>query len=87
MGVVPIRHAADGMPEDLYRRFWHVFVVVSRGSFSKILQDPELLLARFNVLLWLDASQLAQHLKLETVCWGMSFHRQTLVHQAEASPA
>ena len=64
MCVVSIRDTTDRVTQDLYRRFWHVLVVVGRGSFSKILQDPGLLLARFNVLLWLDASQLAQHLKL-----------------------
>ena len=64
MGVVPIRHSANGMPENLYRRLWHVNVVVSRGSFSKIFQYPKLLLTRLNILLWLDTRQFAQQLKL-----------------------
>ena len=41
MGVVPIRHAADRVTENLNRRFRHVFVVVRRRSFPEILQNPE----------------------------------------------
>ena len=52
------------MPQDLDRRFRHVLVVVGRGSFSKIFQNPELLFTRFHILLWLDARQVAQQLKL-----------------------
>ena len=64
VGVVPIRDAADGMSQDLDRRFRHVLVVIGRRSFSKILQNPELLFTRFHILLWLDARQFAQQLRL-----------------------
>jgi hypothetical protein len=60
VGVVPIRHATDGVPENLNRRFRHVLVVVGGASFSKILQDPEFLLAGFHVLLRLDTRQITQ---------------------------
>lgn len=35
MGVVPVRHAADGVAEYLDRRLRHVFIVVGRRSFSQ----------------------------------------------------
>ena len=43
VSVVPIRHAANGMAENLDRRLRHVFIVVRRARFSQILQDPGLL--------------------------------------------
>ena len=64
MRVVPIRHAANRMTEDLDRRFRHVLVVVRRRSFSQIFQHPQFLFTGLYILLWPDSRQFAQELKL-----------------------
>lgn len=37
VGVVPIRHAAHGVPQDLDGRLGHMFVVVGRARLPQIL--------------------------------------------------
>lgn len=49
MSVVPVSDAADRVTEDLDGRLWHVFVVVGRPRFPKVLQQPAFGNAGFDV--------------------------------------
>ena len=60
MGIVTIGDTADGMARNLDGGLGNVLVVVCGAGLSEILEMPWNLLARFQILHWPDACQIAK---------------------------